>query len=122
MGKSVADVSKSLTDPSPQAASNWFSCASDQAVSYMESWVSNLGQRSGQLSLRKKDYAMKNGEKESDETKPFLMLYASICQAQNVESTISNQPKIGGGGYGEAIVEERRVFHSVSIKTLGSVL
>lgn len=31
-----------MTEPSPHATTIWFSCASDQEVSYIESWESKL--------------------------------------------------------------------------------
>lgn len=41
-GKSATEASKSLTLPSPEAASTWFSCISDHARSKSESCVVNL--------------------------------------------------------------------------------
>lgn len=42
MGNSFMPMSKSLRDPSPQATTSWFSLISDQARSYIASFVSNL--------------------------------------------------------------------------------
>lgn len=41
-GNSLEPMSKSLSDPSPQATTSWFSLISDQAKSYIASFVSNL--------------------------------------------------------------------------------
>lgn len=42
MGNSFMPMSKSLRDPSPHATTSWFSLISDQARSYIASFVSNL--------------------------------------------------------------------------------
>lgn len=45
-------MSKSFTEPSPQAVRSWFSWDSDQVLSKRESWVSNL--RLGMLACERR--------------------------------------------------------------------
>jgi hypothetical protein len=54
-------------------------------------------------------------------TLPFLWLYPIRSQAQDIQSSIPDQTKVGRGRYGDAGIEERRVLHRVAIEALSPV-
>ena len=52
---------------------------------------------------------------------PLLRDNALGGQAEDVESPIAYEAEVGGGGDGDARVEERRILYGVAIEALGAV-
>lgn len=84
--------------------------------------MSNLSGRSelGGWGLGKETEATASIPEVKDE--PFLGHHALRRQAENVQSAIANETKVGRGSNCYARVEERRVLHRVSIEALGPIL
>lgn len=117
-GNSLKPMSKSLSDPSPQATTSWFSLISDQAKSYIASFVSNLHIRRHQSRQSSLCYFFKGACINAR----LLNLDTLRRQRKGEEPAVSNDAEVGGCADGNARVVIWRVFDRVGIVPLGAEL
>lgn len=118
-GNSLMPISKSLSDPSPQATTSWFSLISDQAKSYIASFVSNL--------------YIRHCQPRQVPSCCFFVTAACINarllnldtlrrQRKSKEPAVSNDAEVGSCPDGDARVVIWRVLDRVGIVPLGAEL
>lgn len=103
-------------EPSPHAASTWFSLISDHARSYNASFVSNLR---GVVSGGRECFyqgGVKEKEKETGEDLRLLYLDASSRQAERKQTAIAHDAEVGSRGDSHSIVVVGRVLDGIWVE------
>lgn len=101
-------------EPSPQAASSWFSLISDHARSYSASLVSKLrwSRQQPRPGIKKPLLVSKDGGDAR-----LLYLDAGSRQAKRKKTAIAHDAKVGGRGNSHPVVVIGRVLDGIRIET-----